>query len=499
MQNRTLQRFKELIKKLKAYDEALGVLYWDMRTGAPKKGLKGRSEVVGLLSAERFHLLISSEMGELLADLSEQYDTLSPMEQRMVSECRKEYNRNRKIPADRYQAYVVLTSKAEAVWEEAKQNADFELFQKYLEQIVAFNREFIDYWGVGATPYDTLLDQYEPGMTVKQLDGLFGKLRSDLVPLVQQIEQSENKPDTSFLQRTYALDKQKSFSLYILKEMGYDFDAGRLDISAHPFATGLNTGDVRITTNYMPNDFSFSLFSSIHEGGHALYEQNISSDLAYTNLGEGASMAIHESQSRFWENMIGRSRPFWQRYFRDLQQTFPEFNEVDVETFYRAINEVKPSLIRIEADELTYNLHIMIRYELEKALFNDNLAVNELPAAWNEKYKAYLNIEPTHDGEGVLQDVHWAGGSFGYFPSYALGNMYAAQFMHSLKKEITTLDMLIQSGELLQIKQWLTHHIYQYGMMKTPTELIEHVTGEKLNPVYLSQYLQMKYKEIYEL
>lgn len=496
----TLQRFKALMKKIKAYDEALGVLYWDMRTGAPKKGIETRSEVVGLLSAERFQLSVSLEMGELLSALSEHMDELSPVEQRMVTECKKEYERSRKIPPERYEEYVVLTSKAEAVWEEAKQNADFESFRPYLEQIVAFNREFISYWGTGETPYDALLDMYEPGMTIKQLDAIFGSLKEELVPLVEHIAQSPHQPDTRFLRNTYDLEKQRQFSLFILKEMGYDFDAGRLDVSVHPFATGLNPGDVRITTNYLPHDFAFSLFSSIHEGGHALYEQNISPDLVHTNLGEGASMAVHESQSRFWENMIGRSLPFWRRYYPDLQKTFKEqLQGASLEQFYRAINEVKPSLIRIEADELTYNLHIMIRYELEKALFNEGLRVDELPDAWNAKYKAYLNVEPAHDGEGVLQDVHWSGGAFGYFPSYSLGNMYAAQIMHALRKEMPDMDARIEAGELAPIKDWLKKHIYQHGMVKTPAELIEQTTGEALNPVYLTNYLQKKYKEIYKL
>jgi carboxypeptidase Taq len=257
---------------------------------------------------------------------------------------------------------------------------------------------------------------------------------------------------------------------------------------------------VRITTRYLPNDVTSALFGTIHEGGHALYEQNISHDLIGTPLCTGTSMGIHESQSRFWENMVGRSLPFWKQYYPKLQQHYPEhFSKVPVEQFYRGINDVKPSLIRIEADELTYNLHIMIRYELEKELFSGTLQVQDLPEAWNAKYKQYLGIEPSNDGEGVLQDVHWSGGAFGYFPSYALGNMYAAQIRHTLEKEMPDLGQKIENGDLLPIKEWLTERIYKYGKLLTPTEIIVNVTGEELNPNYLIDYFQEKYKDIYRL
>lgn len=302
-----------------------------------------------------------------------------------------------------------------------------------------------------------------------------------------------------FLQQIFDPKQQEKFSLFILEQMGYDFEAGRLDESVHPFATGLNPGDVRITTNYLQDDVTSAIFSSLHEGGHALYEQNIDESLAGTLLAEGTSMGIHESQSRLWENMIGRSLPFWTRYYQDLQQHFPQLSGVKLEDFYRAINRVESSLIRIEADELTYNLHIIIRYEIEKMLFNEGLEVKDLPETWNSKYKEYLGIMPTNDGEGVLQDVHWSGGDFGYFASYSLGNMYAAQIMHTLRKEMPELDSLIAAGNLTPIKDWLTDKIYRYGKSRTPSELILAVTGEELNPDYLADYLEAKYTEIYNL
>jgi carboxypeptidase Taq len=282
--------------------------------------------------------------------------------------------------------------------------------------------------------------------------------------------------------------------------MGFDFEAGRLDESVHPFATGLNPGDVRITTNYLPDNVTSAVFSSLHEGGHALYEQNISKELVGTPLAQGASMGIHESQSRLWENMIGRSRAFWHRYYGDLQQHFPEqLASVDMEDFYRAINSVANSFIRIEADELTYNLHIIIRYEIEKLIFNEGLEVKDLPGVWNTKYQEYLGITPPSNALGVLQDVHWSGGDFGYFASYSLGNMYAAQILNTLRQELPEFENLIAAGNLLPVKEWLTEKIYRYGQSLTPSQIIEQVTGEPLNPDYLADYLEAKYTELYQL
>lgn len=497
-----MEAFRQYVQKIKHYEEALGVLHWDLRTGAPRKGMDSRSEVIGMLSAEMFKLITSNEMGEFIEQLTDVnvYNELDPITKKLVAESKKEYDRSKKIPAEQYKQYVVLTSQAESAWEEAKEASDFASFQPYLDKIIAYNREFINLWGVKDTPYDTLLDMYEPDMTVVKLDQVFAELKEKLVPLLAQIQQSGHRPEVSFLQQPFDIAHQRDFSVYILKQMGYDFQAGRLDVSAHPFATGLNPNDVRITTNFYPNDLSFSLFSSIHEGGHALYEQNIGSELNGTILSTGTSMGIHESQSRLWENMIGRSRPFWKRYYTELERFFStQFNQASAEDFYRAINEVKPSFIRIEADELTYNLHVMIRYELEKEIFNDGLQAVELPEAWNQKVKDYLGIVPSNDREGVLQDVHWAAGAFGYFPSYSLGNMYAAQLMNTMQQDLPRMDERIEAGELLPIKQWLSDKIYKHGKMLTPSQIIEHVCGEELDPAYLVKYLEEKYQDIYRL
>ncbi|CAM3864708.1 carboxypeptidase M32 [Cohnella lubricantis] len=498
----TLTKFRELTTKLKQYSEILGLVYWDMRTGAPRKGIEFRSEAVGALSDDMFRLSTSDEMGELLEKLGQPdtYAALSAIDRRLVEETRKEFDRNRKLPPELFKEYVILTSQSESAWEVAKDENDFAGFSKYLERIVEMNRQFIEYWGVRGTPYDTLLDMYEPGMTTPELDRLFGELRSRLVPLAEAIRARGDRPDTSFLQSKFDIEAQKKLSRFILKQMGYDFEAGRLDETVHPFATGLSIGDVRITTHYYEHDLPSALFSTIHEGGHALYEQNISQELARTPLATGTSMGIHESQSRLWENMIGRSRGFWQRYFPELQKHFPgQFDNVTAEAFYRGINVSEPSLIRIEADELTYNLHIMIRYEIEKMLFNEGLAVRDLPEVWNAKYKEALGVVPKNDSEGVLQDVHWSGGSFGYFPSYSLGNMYAAQMLNTAKSKLPDLDGQIARGELQPLKGWLTENIYRHGKMLDPSEIILNISGEPLQSSYLCDYLETKFRDIYRL
>ncbi|MEX2415116.1 MAG: carboxypeptidase M32, partial [Paenibacillaceae bacterium] len=321
MKQHTLSEFRKLVQKIKSYEEALAVMYWDLRTGAPRKGVETRSTVIGTLSAEMFKLSTSSEMGSYLAELTptDQLEKLEEVDRKLVLECKKEYERSVKIPPEMYQEYVVLTSQAESIWEDAKRASDYAMFQPYLEKIVAFNQRFVELWGYEDHKYNTLLDMYEPGITVAKLDEVFGELRKHTVPLVHELNDDPNKLDTSFLKQHYDVNKQKEFSLFILKELGYDFEAGRLDESEHPFATGLNPGDVRITTQFKPNDVAFALFGTIHECGHALYEQNISPNLIGTPLCSGASMGIHESQSRFWEIYIGSSLPFWQRYYGDLQ------------------------------------------------------------------------------------------------------------------------------------------------------------------------------------
>lgn len=489
--------FRDLLKEQDAYREAISLTHWDMRTKIPKKGVTQRAEVVGFLSEKLHQLETSQKMKYFIEVLKNK--TEDEVIQKTLEACEESYERNRKIPHDEFKAYVMLQSRSEAVWQEAREKADFAMFQPYLEELVTYNKKFAEYWGYEDNIYDALLHNYEPGVTTKTLDKVFSELRVALSDLVKKIEASGAHPDPSVLTGHFPKEQQKAFTVDVLEQMGYDFSSGRLDETVHPFAIGLNLNDVRITTRYDENDFRMAVFGTIHEGGHALYEQNISQKLANTPLATGTSMGIHESQSLFWENFIGRNKSFWEAFYESFQTYAPQnFQHIPLDHFYRAVNEVKPSFIRIEADELTYPLHIMVRYELEKGLMNGDIQVKDLPELWNEMMHDYLGITPSTDREGVLQDIHWAGGDFGYFPSYALGYMYAAQLHNTLGNEIN-IDASIVKKDFHPISEWLTNNIHQYGKMKKPLELIEDVTKETLNPDYLIRYLTNKYSDIYQL
>jgi carboxypeptidase Taq len=498
---RLVIEFKQYMKKIAYYQHALGVLYWDSRTNIPHKGLDQRSEVLGFLSTEVYKLTIAPEMDRFLTDLDTETNQaqLDRVTAKAVLEYKKENARMKKIPAAVYEEYVVLTAKAENVWEKAKQTSDFKLFEPYLTKIVDFNRKFAGFWGYQGHPYDALLEPYEPGMTVAILDPLFAELRQATVALLKRIRTSGRSVETSFLKGWFAKAPQEELGRFFLREIGFDFAAGNLAESVHPFTGGANhPGDVRLTTHYYEDNLLSSILSCIHEGGHGIYEQNIDPDLINTPLGTGSSMGLHESQSRFYENIVGRSKSFWQRYYPKLQTLFPaEFSRVSLVDFYCAVNQVVPSLVRTEADELTYNLHIILRYEIEKALIEGSCQVAELPRIWNEKMREYLGVSPRNDAEGVLQDTHWSGGSFGYFPSYAIGNIYSAQFAAAMERAGIGLEQSIADGRLNRIKQWLGQQIHRYGKTKTPTELLKDVTGETIDASYLVRYFERKYGEVY--
>ena len=492
-----LNEFKAYLKDMEYLNASIAGLYWDSRTYIPRGGAAYRGEVLGYLSAELYRKQTSQQMRDFLDYFSAQPD-LDDVTRAMVDRLRREYDRTVKIPEDRYRAYVVAVSAAEAAWEDAKRKADYALFAPHLKELIAFNREFIGYWGGGDSGYDLLLDYFEPGVTVAQLDAVFEDLRDAVVALLNRIRQKP-RPDDEFLKGVFPAEAQEKFSKYVLEKMGYSFDAGRLDVSVHPFTITLGVGDVRITTSYDEHDLRSALYSCIHEGGHAIYEQNIDPALAGTMLMTGASMGIHESQSRLYENLIGRSRAFWQYFYPEAQKSFPQLAGVPLEAFYRAVNTVQPSLIRIEADELTYSLHIIIRYEMEKAIFGGGADVADLPRMWNAKYREYLGVEPQNDSEGILQDTHWSGGNFGYFPSYALGNLYGAQFLSVMKRDIPDLERRLSEGDFAGMNGWLREHVHRHGAVYQPGELIRRVTGEPLTAKYFINYLNGKYADIYGL
>ncbi|MBK7573619.1 MAG: carboxypeptidase M32, partial [Bacteroidetes bacterium] len=378
-------------------------------------------------------------------------------------------------------------------WQEAKAKNDFSLYAPQLEQLIALKKKECELLGYTEHPYDAFLNEFEPELKTSEVEALFNDVRKELVPFVKQL-MSKPVGSQEILHRSYDKDKQFAYSEHVLKQMGYDFEAGRQDISVHPFSTNFSAMDVRVTTRIDENNIADCISGSIHEGGHALYEQGIPDDQYGLPSGEYCSLSIHESQSRLWENNVGRSLAFWKGQFPELQKTFPaQLHSVTVEEFYTALNVVQPSFIRINADEVTYHFHVMIRFEVEKAIFEGKLAVNDIPAYWNSRYKEYLGIDVPSDAEGCMQDVHWSHGSFGYFPTYSLGSFYAAQLYAKVNQEIPELQKQIEQGDYSQLLKWLRSKIHRYGKTYTSKELCVMATGEELNFKYFMQYVTAKY------
>jgi carboxypeptidase Taq len=499
--NAIIAKYNEYRKKIRSLEYALKVISFDGATGAPKSGIEERSETMGMLSLEYFNCKTSDEFASIIADLEKVKAELDPMYQRIVEIERKNLDKIKKIPPQRYQEYSVLTSQAEVVWEEAKEKNDYQLFKPYLEKLVNFMKEFATYYGgpIEGSLYNRLLDDYEEGMTTVKLDKFFGTLKDRIVPLLKKITESKVVIDDSFVYKKYPHDKQLKLSTQLLDLIGFDLSRGMLRESAHPFTNDVSNSDVRVTTHILENNLVSNIYSVIHEGGHGIYGQNINPEYKGTILYDGASMAVHESQSRFYENVVGRSKEFVEMMYPKLKKLFPtQLKDVSLEQLYLAINKVEPSLIRTEADELTYSLHIIIRYEIEKMLIDGNINFDDLPKIWNDKMKEYLGIEPSSDSQGVLQDIHWAGGSFGYFPSYALGNAIGLQIVNTMKRELD-YKQIILSNDLTPIKEWLSKNVYIYGSMYSPDRLVKIITGEELNANYFCDYLEAKFGDIYKV
>ncbi|MGO0061190.1 carboxypeptidase M32 [Brevibacillus fluminis] len=498
----TEAKFLLYIREMTHLQEVLNLLFWDSRTGAPRNGLELRAEAVATIAAKKFAMSISSEMKGYIDELTQDnhFQELSPITRKVLQHAKKEYDRQSKIPMEEYKEYVIVRENASKAWEAAKKEADYSIFQPHLEKLVTCNKRFITYWGYQGNPYDALLDVHNPGITVEMLDRVFAALKNKLIPLLNRVQDAKGKPATACLFERFPIAKQREWNRYLLHELGYDFDRGRLDETVHPFAIELNRNDVRITTRYDEFDFKSGLLGTIHEFGHALYELNIADELIGTPLCNGTSAGIHESQSLFWEKMIGLNQNFWKRFYPIVKQYNPDqFHGVEIDAFYRAINAVQPSFIRVEADELTYPLHVILRYEIEKGLFTNEMEVSELPEIWNQKMEDYLGITPDDHEKGVLQDMHWSAGMFGLFPSYALGSLYAAQFRSAMMKDLIEFDHLVENGNFAPIREWLAQNIHVHGKMKEPNDLLREVTGEGLNPDHLIAYLEQKYSDIYNL
>jgi carboxypeptidase Taq len=443
---------------------------------------------------------VSDEIGTLLDELAGPASTgaLGPERAANVREVRRLYDREKKLPTELVQEIARTQSLAHEAWIAARKKSDFESFAPWLEKNIALQKKVAELVGYEKEPYDALIDMYEPGARAEEIAPVFRALREKTVPLVRAIAGTGRKP--AKIEGTFPEAKQREFAMLVARDMGFDFDAGRLDTSAHPFCSGLSPLDVRLTTRYDETDFRGALFGTMHEAGHGLYEQGFDPRHTYTPMAEAASTAIHESQSRMWENLVGRSRAFWTHYYPKLRAFFPgALDRLSLDDFYFAVNEVEPSFIRTEADEVTYNLHIMVRFEIEHGLFSGKISVSELPSLWNRKMEEYLGITPPNDAQGVLQDTHWSIGLFGYFPTYALGNLYAAQFFEAAKREIPDLEGKIARGDLLPLREWLRKRIHERGMFHRPKELCREVTGTTLDAGHFTRYLETKFGALYGL
>ncbi len=494
-----VEEFKEYLKQLKHLRSALNLLYWDQRTYIPDGSNSDRAEILGTISSMIFEKETSKKMKEFY-DFFRDYikdNSIDFYERAMASEMIREYERRSKIPPKLNEELTILASKGEAAWVEAKRKSDFSILEPVLTKLVDLKIELANYVGYEENPYDVLIDEYEVGTKASNIQPIFDSLKKATISLLNDIENSDQKPDISILYGDYPIQEQKKLNFKLLKILGFDFNYQRMDESAHPFTISISPHDVRITTKFVRNNFLDTILSTIHEAGHSFYEMNIDDQFIETNLYDGASMGIHESQSRIMENFIGRSFEFWTFFYPEVQKAFPKFKNISLEDFYRAVNIVRRSLIRTEADELTYNLHIIFRFELENALINKQIKVKDLPALWNEKVKEYLSIVPSNDSEGVLQDIHWSGGDFGYFPSYALGNLYSAQFYAKASEDIGDLKDHIKNGNIYVFTGWLKNNIHRWGKAYKPMELVKKVTGEALNPQYFINYVKEKFSYIY--
>lgn len=497
-----LEELREQLGVVADLQAATGVLDWDQRTYMPWGGAQGRAMQLSTLSRLAHERFVSDEMGTALFVAESEVADLDPDsdQARLVRKTRRDFDKARKVPPEWVGEFSRITALAHQAWEKARAEADFPQFQAHLERIVELRRQYVDFFAPYDHIYDPLLDDFEPGMKTAQVKAVFDELRPHQIELVQDIAERGAPVDDSAIRQPFDEQKQWDFGMEVARAIGYDFERGRQDRSVHPFTAGFGTGDVRITTRFDRNFFNTGLFSTMHEAGHGVYDQGVNADFNRTPLGEPASLAVHESQSRLWENLVGRSRPFWVAFYPRLQEFFPsQLGDVDLETFYRAINKVERSFIRVEADEATYNLHIMLRFELEIELMEGAVAVAELPEAWNSKFEQFLGLTPPDDAQGVLQDIHWSDGYIGYFPTYALGNLIASQLWAKIEGDLPDLQRQIERGEYGDLLGWLREHVHRHGGKFEPVELLSAVTGSGLTAQPYVHYLREKFGEIYDL
>ena len=498
--NSVFSKLKPHIDRQYALFSALTLFDWDNATLAPEAAVENTSKIIGILSDEYYNALINGEVAQLLAAL--EGESLSVNESAIVNELKNSYNEIKSIPQEEYSAYKALTAKGSSIWHRAKTENDFSVYAPLLGDIIQYKKKFAAYkakdTNYDGPLYDMLLDNYEKGFTTEILDHFFEQLKDAIIPLVKIVTDKKDKIDKSYNSLSYDIDLQRQFTHDVAEYIGFDFKKGILKESAHPFSTALHNKDIRMTTAYHEHNLESALTSTIHESGHSLYEMHIDDAIALTPAGTGTSMGFHEGQSRLFENNIGRSRAFWEPLYPKLQNTFPQqLKDVSLDQFILGINKSQPSLIRTESDELTYCLHIIIRYEVEKLMINNDIDVNDLPKIWNDKYEEYLGIRPSTDSEGIMQDIHWSCGDIGYFPSYAIGTAIAAQIYAHLQKAIHVEDCL-RNGDFKTINLYLKENLHRFGKTKTTNELLQHMMGEDFNPQYYINYLTEKYNGLYK-
>ena len=494
------KKLKDFLELKKQYDHVTTLLYWDMETGTPKMGQQAHVDALTYFSTKSFEMGTSDELEQMLHALSEpkEYEALDDTMKFIVTRMKRDIDKDKRIPKDRFEAFVRAQAEAGNAWRDAKNASDFSMFAPHLEKMIEMRKEITGYTDPGKDIYDALINNYEEGMDTATIDRLFGDLKKELIPLVKQILAAK-QPDDSKFKGHYDVDTQKKVQNLLLDYIGFSKEAGSVGETEHPFTLNFNSKDVRVSNHYYEEEPLFAMFSAIHEGGHAIFEQNVNPAYDNTVAGSCCYMGVHESQSRFYENILGRNKNFWLPIYEKLGELLPQFKEITLDEFYHEINHVRNSLIRTEADEVTYCFHIILRYEIEKAIFRDHVPVAKLPELWNEKMKEYLDIVPANDAEGILQDMHWSDASFGYFPSYLLGSIYDGMYLEALENELGSVDELLAAGKIGEITKWLNQKIHWYGSTRTPKEVIANVCGKEVSAEPLIRYFKEKYSKLYDL
>ncbi len=494
-----IKALQDYLATINDLSNAASVLSWDQLTYMPPKGAEARANQLTTLSRLNHEYSTSDQLSHLIEAAEAALPPDDSISAALVRVARRNYDLNCKLPTELVAELTRTAVLGNEVWEQARAAADFKLFAPQLEHTFELYRQVAEHLGYQDHPYDALLDQYEPGMTTRQVQSLFEELQAGLVPLVAAIAQRHQPTDDQPLHQPFTAAQQLAWGWKIVTGWGLDPEASRQDLTVHPFCTSFSPNDVRITTRVDPDFLSPALFGTMHETGHALYEQGINPAFSRGPLGAPASLGVHESQSRLWENLVGRSSTFWSKHYGDLQATFPQLKATSFDRFIKAVNTVQPSTIRVEADELTYNLHILLRFELETALLAGTLAVKDLPEAWNARMQTLLGITPPDDGEGVLQDVHWSGGGIGYFPTYTIGNVLSVQLWEAARRDDPALRAELDRAEYGKLLHWLREHVHQYGAMYLPNDLTERATGEPLTAKPYLRYLKTKFSTLYDL